>query len=227
MEAYKEGTGSYHSLYQPGCNPSRTNGMRGLPSLSERLKEREKPSLAFITVDPLFFSSYLARFEKISAFHKLLERYPDYDMQLTDLISDSKTILSPGVDTLPEIDSYSLYRMYRILAGWGDIRTRESLIRLCSMEKDSSNLAVLFRGLGKIGMDPDGRSFNAVFNALRAQGSREDLYRPALESCLEIALYNGDESMRNLLEIMNYVSSRSRSGSTAELIKKISRRLSP
>ena len=52
------------------------------------------------------------------------------------------------------------------------------------------------------------------------------MYRSALHSSLAIARYNGGRSMKNFLELMDYVGGRTRSRENSALIREIMRDLS-
>ena len=226
MEAYRQGAESYNSYYQPGCNSSRTNGDREIPDSNGNTGVIQLKSLAYITSDSRYFNPLLKNMESADTYYELISDYPDYHRQLTELVSRSSRINLPNEGKVIEIDSHSLYRIYRLLSRWGDIQTREALIHFCSLEEDPANLRVIYRGLGRIGMDRDGRAISAVYNSLMKSPPDESLFQEVLYSALALARYNGGHSMKIYFEIMNNVSSRTRSPRTQDIIRKIMQDLS-
>ncbi|OQY34682.1 MAG: hypothetical protein B6241_03850 [Spirochaetaceae bacterium 4572_59] len=225
MEAYNLGAEAYNPLYQMGCNPSRTNGVRKIPLYSERMAGIVLKSLRYLLLNHQYFSSVIGEFEKIDNIQKLLVEHPDYDLQIMDLISSSEVRTSPGSESPSKIDSYSLFRLYMLLSKWGSIQSRDALIWLCSVEEDSGNLALIYRGLGNIGYDPDGRSLTALFASLKKSRHSEILMQAALLSALHMARYNGGQSMHDFFEILQFVSSRAQSKRSLKLIDTIIKEL--
>ncbi len=225
MEAYRQGAESYNSYYQPGCNSSRTNGSRDITDSCTGTPDIRLKSLAYIASDSRYLNPLLTNMESADTFYELINDYPDYSLQLTELISRSFRRSLHNEDRNNEIDSHSLYRIYRLLSCWGDLQTREALIHFCSTEEDPVNLRVIYRGLGRIGMDRDGRSITAIYNSLTRNPPDEFLFQEVLYSALDIARYNGGRSMKIYFEIMNNVSSRTGSPRTREVIRKIMREL--
>lgn len=225
MEAYNLGTESYNPLYQTGCNPSRTNGVRKIPAYSDRISEINIQSLCYLLLNQSYFNTVITELEEIDNIRKLLFEHPDYDLQIMDLINSSEVKAPPGRESPSRIDSYSLFRLYMLLSKWGSIQSRDTLIWLCAVEEEPGNLAIIFRGLGNIGYDPDGRSMRALHNSLKRGGSSEILNQAALLSALDIARYNGGKSMHVFFEILQYVSARTQSNRTLSLIDEIMKNL--
>ena len=225
MEAYKQGAESYDSYYQPGCNSSRTNGSRNIPETDSRVLGIQQKSLTYVISDTRYLAPLLADMESVATFYEMISRHPDYDIQLMDLVSRSNRVNLHSETVQSELDSHSLYRIYHILARWGDIQTREALIQFCQVEMDPANLRIIYRGLGKIGMDRDGRAISAVYNSLVNHPADEALFQEVLTSALAIARYNGGRSMKIYFDIMDNVSARTRSHKTQDIIRKIMQEL--
>ena len=224
MEAYQEGINSYDSYFQFGCNSSRTNSPRR--NLLSVQKERpfSRGYTDYILDDSNYLNKILRELEEQKTFHQLLNNHPDYDLFLMELLKKRSTINNYRENPVTP-DLYSQFRMYLLLTRWGDLRTREAIIDLCTLEDDPVSLSILIQGLGKIGYDKDGRSINSIFDILRRNTGNENLYQNALNASFQIGKYNGENSMSDFFQILQFVSDQTRSPSTKKLIQQIMQKI--
>ncbi len=220
MEAYQEGIESYHSFYQPGCNSSRTNGPRIDLISRNTLRYSETGFTEFILQNNIYLQTILIEMEKYETFNDLILDKPDYDIFLMSLLRN-KSRITPYRENPEEPDQYSQYRIYMLLTRWGDLRTRDALLSLCRLEKDPAGLAILIKGLGKIGIDRDGRSSSLLYDLVRQNRGDELIYQSVLSASYRIARYNGQEAMLTFFQILEDIQIQTRSDSTRNMITQI------
>lgn len=203
MEAMEAGEDAYNPYYQKGSNPGRSSAVMSVPGEAERLKKFAENSstnmLPLIAANPEYLDKILLEFESVHSFQELIQKDPDYDLVLQDIVSDSH-VVSFDVHR-KSIDSYSRFRIYRILSKWGNLKSRETLLFLSSVETDPDNLALLLDGLGRIGLDRDGRSMLALKKARIRYPYNRNLTLSAVRNASLLAQYNGNKS---ILSMMNF-----------------------
>lgn len=203
MEAMEAGEDAYNPFYQRGSNPGRSSAVSSVPGEAERLKMFAEnggtPMLPLLSANPEYLNDLLSEFESVKSFQELIQKDPDYDLVLQEIVSDSH-VVSFDVHR-KSLDSYSRFRIYRILSRWGNLKSRETLLFLCDVETDPDNLALLLDGLGRIGLDGDGRSMLALKRSRIRYPYNRNLSLSAVRNASLLAQYNGNKS---ILSMMNF-----------------------
>ena len=201
MEAMEAGEESYDPLYQSGGNPGRSSGMIVIPGEMKRAAlfaaRGGAPLLPLLKAEPSYLNELLLELESAKSFQELVSKNPDYDLVLQEVIADSH-VVSYDVHR-KSLDSYSRYRIYRILGQWGNLKSREILLNLTVLESDPNNLTLLLEGLGRIGLDSDGRSMLAIQKAHARYPSNRNLNLSAVSSAAALGRYNGNASVRTMM----------------------------
>jgi len=222
MQAMEEGEKSFHPFYQLGNNPGRTRGIIALPGASirnARFSEKSgAPLLPLLKIDPQYLEQILDHFEKADNLQSLLEIDPDYDLLFQQILSDSQ-VLSFDVNR-PRLDEYSRYRIYKILSHWGNLNSRETLLFLSNAERSPQNLILIMDGLGKIGLDEDHRSMNALLRMTNRNPENDSLISSAVRNASLLAKYNGGLSILEMMNFYKTLQQKDISKSTVKLIQK-------
>jgi len=203
VEALEAGEDAYNPFYQNGSNPGRSSAVSTVPGEAERLRAFAQNGgatlLPLFATNPEYLDDILAEFESVQSFQELIQKNSDYDLVLQEIITDSQVV---SFDVYRKsLDSYSRFRIYRILSRWGNLKSRETLLFLTTVETDPDNLALLIDGLGRIGLDRDGRSMLAIQKARSKYPSSRNLTLSAVRNASLIARYNGSPS---ILSMMNF-----------------------
>lgn len=201
MEALEAGEEAYDPFYQYGGNPGRSSGMTSIPGEKERAalfaSRGGAPLVPLLKAEPSYLNELLLELESARSFQELVSRNPDYDLVLQEVIADSH-VVSYDVHRR-SLDLYSRYRIYRILGRWGNLKSRDILIGLTAMEANPDNLAVLLDGLGRIGLDSDGRSMLAIQKTQARFPSERNLNLSAVSSAAALGRYNGNTSVGEMM----------------------------
>lgn len=203
MEALEAGEDAYDPFYQNGSNPGRSSAVSSVPGEAERVKKFAErggaPLLPLLSANPAYLNEILSEFESVQSLQELIQKNPDYDLVLQEIVSDSH-VVSYDVHR-KSLDSYSRFRIYRILSKWGNLKSRESLLFLSSVETDPDNLSLLLDGLGRIGLDRDGRSMLALKKSRARYPFSRTLTLSAVRNASLLAQYNGNKS---IISMMNF-----------------------
>ncbi|QEN07297.1 hypothetical protein EXM22_04570 [Oceanispirochaeta crateris] len=210
MEALEAGEEAYDPYYQSGTNPGRTRSLGVLPGQSQRyllFKNRSgAPLLPLLMIDQQFLSQILKEYEEIDSFQELIRKESDYDLVFQEILSDSH-VLNMNVNR-ERLDEYSRYRIYKILSRWGNLKSRETLLFLSKTEQNPQHLALILDGLGRIGLDGDGRSMLSVVQAAEAHPGNPDLLLAAVRSSSRLAKYNGGRAILTMMKFYNTLQQR-------------------
>ncbi|MDC7232576.1 MAG: PQQ-binding-like beta-propeller repeat protein [Spirochaetales bacterium] len=203
MEALEAGEDAYDPYYQKGANPGRSSGIPEIPGEAERIRQFAQrggaPLLPLLSANPAYLNQVLKEFESVDSFQELISKSPDYDLVLQEIVSDSNVV---SFDVHRErLDAYSRFRIYRILSRWGNLRSRETLMFLLTLETDPDNLALILDGLGRIGLDRDGRSMLAIQTCRSRFPHNRDLTLSAVRNASLIARYNGNKSIASMMTL--------------------------
>ena len=222
VQALEAGEDSYNPYYQSGGNPLRSRGSDRSPDPEGRRNAYRDGGgnilFSLITSDPSFLNSYLAPYENAKSLQELLSLDYDYDLALFDILVEANKLSADAMQI--RTDSYSRSRIYRILTRWGDLRLRESLLLLSRMEKDSYNLALIMDGLGRIGLDPDGRSMETLRRISGRYPRDPEVLNSAVINSARLARYNGGRRILEMMDFYDTLQNRSIPGSTAAQIRR-------
>lgn len=211
MQAFEAGEEAYDPYYQMGGNPLRSRGVDRTPDPGGRRNEyREKGGnllLSLISTDSSALNGYLAPYEKAKSLQELMTLDYNYDLALYDILAEANKVSADAMRM--RTDNFSKSRIYRILTRWGDLRLREPLLLLAPMEKDPYNLSLILDGLGKIGVDHDGRSMSAIRTISGRYHKDPEVLNASVINAARLARYNGGRSLVEMMDFFSTLQNRS------------------
>ncbi|MDA3956534.1 MAG: hypothetical protein PF479_07385 [Oceanispirochaeta sp.] len=221
MEAMEAGEDAYHPYYQSGSNPGRSRSINILPGQSQRLSRfKEKsgsPLLPLLQIDSQFLSQILKTYESVKSFQELIRMESDYDLVFQEILSDSYVVSS---DVYREsLDEYSRYRIYNILCRWGNLKSRETLLFLSEQEQSPQNIALIMDGLGRIGLDVDGRSMVCLQKSADRFPRDSNVLLGAVRNASLLARYNGGRAILKMMNFYTELQQKNPNGSLMMLIR--------
>ena len=220
MQALEAGEDAYDPYYQSGGNPLRSRGTDRVSDPEGRRKEyRERGGNllhSLMITDPSVLSRYLAPYEKANSLQELMSLDYNYDLALYDILAEAHKVSADAM--MMRTDNYSKSRIYKILTRWGDLRLRESLLLLAGAEKDGYNLSLIIDGLGKIGVDKDGRSMVAIRKITERYPKDPDVLKASVINAARLARYNGGRSILDMMDLYSTLQSRSSAASLSDQI---------
>ncbi len=222
IQAMEAGEEAFDPYYQDGGNPLRSRGLDKSIKSEERRQLYQKAGaklfLSLFAADPAMLSEFLLPYEKADSLQALFSLDYNYDLALYDILAEAHQLSADAMKI--RTDNYSRSRIYGILTRWGDLRLRDSLLLLSRMEEESFNLALIMDGLGRIGLDDDGRSMDALRRICDKNALNPELLDSAVINAARLARYNGGRRILEMMELYSSLQNRTIPGSTRDLIRR-------